>query len=86
MKKLKILRNKLDKIDKKIINLLSDRMKISKNIGIVKKENNICITQNDRWDNIIDNIKKMCVDKDINPNFVLEIYDLIHKESINNQK
>lgn len=86
MKKLKKLRKKIDKIDKKIISLLSDRMKVSQNIGLIKKENSIDIIQNNRWKNITDNIEKMSIDKELNPVFVSEIYELIHKESINNQK
>ena len=41
MKDLNSLRNKIDKIDNEIIDLLNDRFDVVKEIGEYKKENNI---------------------------------------------
>ena len=38
MDEIKILRDKIDTIDNKIIKLLDERVMISKNIGILKKK------------------------------------------------
>jgi chorismate mutase len=48
--KLEDYRNQLSQIDNKIIELLNQRALISKEIGLLKVENNIEIYQNDFWE------------------------------------
>src|SRR5690606_5188462 len=43
------LRDNIDKIDRELLILLGNRMKIAEEIGIYKKENNITILQLNRW-------------------------------------
>ena len=55
MNELIILRNKIDKIDDKIIKLLDERMIISKQVGIYKKNNDVVLTHPNRESEIINN-------------------------------
>ena len=56
MDEIKILRDKIDTIDNKIIKLLDERVMISKNIGKIKKYNNINIVCSNRENVIIDRL------------------------------
>lgn len=47
-KDLRILRNKIDEIDKQIISLLDERMSVCREIGKIKKLNKIKITDKKR--------------------------------------
>ena len=79
MKNLNKSREKLDKIDSQIIKLLENRMKIVKDIGIYKLENNLSITDSSREDIIIENLKKQ-ISKEFE-NIVEPIYDRIFHQS-----
>jgi chorismate mutase len=47
------LRDQIDKLDDRIINLLEERMGVSEKIGIHKRDNNITILQTKRWDDML---------------------------------
>ena len=53
MKDLNSLRNKIDKIDNEIIDLLNDRFNVVKEIGEYKKENNIPVEDKTREEIIL---------------------------------
>lgn len=82
---LEYLREKIDKIDYEILELLSERMKIVQEIGKYKKENNVTIFQNRRWEEVITNRLKIASQKDLSEEFILEIFESIHQESIKKQ-
>lgn len=54
---LKDYRNEIDKIDQKIANLFQERMKISKDIASIKKNEKIPILNVDREEQVISNVK-----------------------------
>jgi len=84
--KLEILRREIDKMDAEFLDILHKRMKIVEEIGQYKKANNITILQIKRWSEIIaDRLNigsKMGFDRD----FLLQILQLIHEESIRRQE
>ncbi|MFZ1523500.1 MAG: chorismate mutase, partial [Saprospiraceae bacterium] len=51
--KLDRLRKEIDMIDEEIMNILASRMKISREIGQYKKENNMTILQSERWKEVL---------------------------------
>ncbi len=79
------LRTKIDLIDHQLIKALSQRMKIAKEIGNVKRERNVTILQNTRWREIIDKITKEANQNNLSKDFILNLYKVIHQESINHQ-
>jgi chorismate mutase len=84
--KLNTYRTQIDVIDNKLVEMMGKRMKIADAIGVLKKENNVAILQNKRWNEIMD---KMILEGDANnlsEEFMLRIYKAIHLESINHQK
>ena len=80
------LRAKIDIADAQLLDTLSRRMKISDEIGKVKKAQNVAILQNQRWNEILG---QMILDGERNglsEEFILRIFKAIHQESINHQK
>jgi len=79
------LREQIDKLDDKLLQVLEKRMKISEEIGKHKKANNITILQTQRWDDIIKNRINLGTRKGLSEEFILKIFQTIHQESINMQ-
>ncbi len=79
------LRVKIDEFDDIIFEALSNRMEISKEIGIVKKENNINIIQATRWSNILKDALEKAQKNGLSKKFIINFYELVHQESINLQ-
>lgn len=80
------LRTQIDEYDEKILEILGGRMKIADQIGLLKKEKNVAILQNKRWNEILG---KMILDgekKGLSEEFVLQLFKAIHQESINHQE
>lgn len=79
------LRKEIDVIDDELLDLIAKRMEISAKIGDFKKEHNITVLQIDRWKNILaDHINKG-VNFGLNEESVKEIFEIIHKDSIDRQ-
>ncbi len=86
IKELENLRIKIDDADSQILDILGNRMKVSDQIGKIKKKQNVAILQSERWKNIL---KKMISDgkqKGLSEDFILKIFKAIHQESINHQE
>jgi chorismate mutase len=80
------LRKQIDIIDDELLHLLASRMKVSKDIGQYKKENNITILQSNRWKEILDNIVARGKQNNLSEDFVEKFIKAIHDESINVQE
>ena len=84
--KIQLLRLQLDSIDSTLIELLAERMKISREIGDIKHQSSMEIEQPEIWFERTlkraENSKKV----GLNHQFVEQIFELIHTESKNNQK
>lgn len=80
--KLEELRTEIDKIDVELLDILSRRMKIVGEIGEYKKENDITILQIKRWRNIIQNRLEIGMRLGLGNEFLLQMLELVHRESI----
>jgi chorismate mutase len=83
--KLVELREKIDKIDRDLLEIMADRMSVADEIGQYKKDNNITILQSTRWDEIVRNRMKVGLEKNLSAGFVQKLFEIIHKESIDHQ-
>ncbi|MBK8845103.1 MAG: bifunctional 3-deoxy-7-phosphoheptulonate synthase/chorismate mutase type II [Bacteroidetes bacterium] len=79
------LRTLIDTLDTDLIEILAKRMSISREIGELKKKNDIAIFQPERWDQIVKTRTKHGVEKELNREFLLKLVNILHEESINNQ-
>ncbi|RZS92215.1 bifunctional 3-deoxy-7-phosphoheptulonate synthase/chorismate mutase type II [Aquimarina brevivitae] len=85
-KALSELRAQIDVIDHKLIDVLSNRMKISDEIGKVKAKQNVAILQSKRWNEILGKMILEGEEHGLSEEFILRIFKAIHQESINHQK
>ena len=80
------LRTQIDVIDHQLIGTLGKRMKVSDEIGQLKKEKNVAILQTKRWNEILGSMILEGSNKGLSEEFVLRMFKAIHQESINHQK
>jgi chorismate mutase len=79
------LRRQIDDIDENLLEILARRMRISREIGIYKKEHNMPILQTPRYGEILEKRARTAVEMDLNPEFIEKIMKEIHEESIRQQ-
>ncbi len=75
-------RTLISDLDFQLIDLLSQRMKISEKIGTLKKKNNIAIFQPDRWRVITEYANAKADESGMSAEFIERIFKAIHEESI----
>ena len=79
------LRAKIDVIDDNLIYILSERMKVCRQIGGYKKANNIRIIQTNRWGEILEKVVKKGTDYGLTEKFVTDFFSAIHEAAIEEQ-
>lgn len=72
-------RNKIDRIDNQIIDLILERTSLAKDIGIAKKVLNTDIKNTEREDYIQRKIKRLAKENNIDQTSLLEIMDILMK-------
>jgi chorismate mutase len=78
-------RQQINHIDDELMQLIGQRMKIAKQIGQYKKDNNITILQTNRWNEILERAYQHGEVLGLSQEFVSRYMDAIHLESINLQ-
>ena len=85
-KELTQLRAQIDVVDNQLIDILGKRMKVSDQIGSLKKKRNVAVLQTNRWNAILGNMILEGEQRGLSEEFVLRMFKAIHQESINHQK
>jgi chorismate mutase len=80
------LRAKIDISDQQLLEALSKRMKISDEIGKIKKSQNVAILQTQRWNEILGRMILKGEEQGLSEEFILKLFKAVHMESINHQK
>ena len=83
--KLEELRDKIDLIDREVIDMIRQRMNIVDEIGQYKKENNVSIFQLERWNEIMKSRGGWAANASLRKEFIEDLYKIIHEESIKQQ-
>ena len=76
------LRAKIDILDENILYTLASRMKISRQIGEYKRNNNIAILQTSRWDAILAKVIEKGEEYGLSEKFVKDVFNAIHEASV----
>ena len=84
--KLEQLRKEINLIDDDLINVLASRMQISKQIGEYKKEHDITILQQKRWEEIIKKYLDKGANHGLSAKFIDRFIKAVHDESIRQQE
>jgi chorismate mutase len=80
------LRANIDVLDANLLDLLGKRMKVADEIGQVKKDNNVAILQNNRWNEIQEKMVSEGGKKGLTEEFIVRLFKDIHQESIEHQE
>ncbi len=83
---LKELRMQIDSIDNEIIDLLAKRMQVCLAVGRYKKEHGLAVVQSNRYNEIVEKRSKLGTEKGLSEDFVKQIVELIHTESVRQQQ
>lgn len=80
------LRKRIDELDDALLNIMSQRMQISQEIGHVKKKHRLGVFQKDRWQKIISQRIASGRQKGMSRRFIESVFENIHQESLLNQE
>ena len=83
---LDLLREQINHIDDELLNLLSNRMQVAREIGRFKKSNNITILQKARWNEIMDKGAHYANAHGLSEAFMIAYLQSVHDESITQQE
>lgn len=84
--RLNSLRCKIDEFDAKILDVLGKRMLVTEKIGALKKEKNVAVLQNKRWNEILERMVAEGQLKGLSEDFITQLFKAIHQESISHQE
>jgi chorismate mutase len=76
------IRQMVDSLDAEIVDIISRRMQLMKTLGGIKAENNIPVYQPERWREIIENRTKQGSNVELNDEFILKLFEVLHDKSI----
>jgi chorismate mutase len=80
------LRANIDVLDANLLELLGKRMKVADEIGQVKKDANVAVLQNNRWNEIQEKMILEGGKKGLTEEFIVKLFKNIHQESIGHQE
>ena len=80
------LRQKIDLLDGQLIELLSDRFQIIKQVGEYKREHNLAVFQPGRWQDVMDSRIKSGTKRGMTEKFMKSLLFSIHEESVKKQE
>lgn len=79
------LRRRIDSCDYDLLVTLVNRMMIAEKIGQFKKDNNMQVVQNNRWNELLNSRKSEGRDIGLSEEFISGLFDFIHRESVRHQ-
>ena len=82
---LSVLRAQIDEIDNSLLELLSKRMRVSREIGTYKIEHQMPILQTIRYDEILTTRMKQAEKMDMSGGFAKKFLEAVHEESVRQQ-
>ena len=88
-KELNWLRAEIDELDERLWGTIAARMEVSERIGKWKKAHGVAPLQPERYQQIVEKLKiknEELKDKSLSMDFMLHIWELIHKESLRKQE
>ena len=80
------LREDVDELDSQVLELIGKRMKIVREMGRLKSEENVSTLQPHRWQEILNDRVRRGVDLELSEDFVLQVMQSIHEEAIRKQE
>ena len=82
---LELLRNRIDALDRELLETLSSRMEIARQIGQYKKDNNVTALQIGRFAELMEKRVKLGESLNLNGHLVQQLFQHIHEDSVRMQ-
>lgn len=79
------LRNRIDSLDRRLLELLAERMEISREIGLYKRERKIPVIQSERYRRLMEERVMEGERLGLSPEFIRTVLAAIHEESVRQQ-
>lgn len=80
------LRIEIDKVDDELLNTLSKRFSVVREIGKIKKEKNIPPLDEKRWKAVLKKVKEKAKKHSLPEEFIEKIYEEIHQTALDMEK
>lgn len=81
LEKMTEFRNKIDNLDEQIIKLLGERFQTCREVAVYKKQESIPMMQEGRILVVKERCRKLAIQHQIDPDFLVNLYSLIIDES-----
>ena len=78
-------RDAIDSIDTQVLELLSNRMRLIEQIARCKRDNNVTVVQQQRWQRIRESRTEQGLSLGLSAEYISALLELVHKESIKRQ-
>lgn len=82
---LSALRRQIDELDSQLIELLTKRMRVCREIGMYKKEHNLTVVQGARYSEVVNKRGAQGVLCGMSADFMTTVFEAIHEESVRQQ-
>jgi chorismate mutase len=79
-------RKKLDLIDESLVEMLEARFKLTHQVGLLKADQKMTSLDSDREAQKIVQLRSLCEGKNLNPDFVAEVFRLVMGEVVKNHE
>lgn len=82
LSQLENLREQINMYDDQLLQLIGNRMEVALEIGKLKATNNVTVLQSSRWNDILNRLISKGEKYNLSPDFIHDLLDVIHVESI----
>ena len=82
---LEALRERIDRVDHDLLDVLATRMRVVEEIAECKRENNVSTLQVSRWAALLEDRLARAEQLGLTPDYARAIYEIIHRESVRRQ-
>lgn len=79
------LRQQIDELDRELVEVLSKRMGVCREIGLYKKERGLSIVQSKRYDELLSSRLDYAANSGLSPEFLKKVLESVHSESVRQQ-
>ena len=83
---IKKLRDSIDDLDRDIVDAVAKRMFLVRQVGELKKKNNVEVVQNDRWQQLLKSRMSWSSDDGMSSDEIKELFTTLHDISVSRQK
>lgn len=80
------VRKKIDLVDAELISLLAERFVLTHQVGMLKASNELDAVDAVREAEKLDNLRSLCLEHDLNPDLITELFTRIMEEVVNNHQ